>query len=224
MPKKRRRKKGNTSGSPVVQVKDVTFAIQVRDDKAVIHAEQGVVVLVVNDIDEESGGTFTKAYGLPAGVPINAEMFGQEVDITIRDLTDEVILELGEDDVYEEELQQDESLMAIDSVDDLEEIYNERKIQMFTKLAGTLGTFVAGCALAGFCYWLLGKDFHFEFLLYPGMVAGILLGVLFGLVPCVRGLRSLSSKIVMDKVGNWVNMETGKSNLDGGIVIPVKKG
>lgn len=211
----KRRRKSKARADAIV-VSDVVFGTLVHDEVAVIHAEQGIVVLM----SKEDG----HAYPVPAGIPIKADLFGQEVDITVRDITGEVILELASDDYYEDDLKHEDDLLLVESTLDLEEIYNERKIQLFTRMAGLLSTFVGGCTLTGMCIWLLGKPFPFTYLLYAGIVAGVSLGIIFGLVPSFRGFRKLSSKYVADNVGNWVNMETGQTNLNGGMILPTKKG
>lgn len=212
MAKKRKKKVSATT----VEAKGVVFGVLVHDETATIVAEQGVVML--------QSDTTKQIYNMPAGVPVNADMYGQQCDITVRDMTGEVILERGEDDIYEEDLQKDERLMAVESTSDLEEIYNETKIRLFTKLAGLVGTFVGGIGLAGFCYWLSLREFPYPVLLYALIPVGAVLGVACGLVPCVSTLRKLSSNIVSDEAGNYVNMKTGRSNLNGGMTLPVREG
>lgn len=205
-----------------IVVPDVTFGTLVHDEVATITGEQGITMLQVK-YEGEDGKSHYVAYPVPAGVAITADMYDQVVDITIRDITNEVILELGDDDYYEDGISGEDDLMVVESTNDLEEIYNEKKIQLFTRMAGTLSTFVGGCALTGISIWLLGKPFPFPILLYGGAIAGVTLGVLFGLVPSFKGFRRLSSKYVSDRKGNWVNMETGRTNLNGGMVLPTRR-
>ena len=212
----RRRKVKVTSAVKVaVKVDGVVFGTVVHDEEATV-VEQGGVALLQS---KETG----QPYKFPAGFAVTPEMYGEDVDITIRDITSEVILARGEDDVYEEDLEHDERLMPVESVDDLQEIFNERKIKLFMKAGRTASTFVAGCVLTAACWWLNSREFAFPLVVDIGIPAGVLLGVVFGLVPSINILRQLSCKVVMDEVGNYVNMDTGKTNLNGGMKLPISR-
>lgn len=217
---KKRKAKGSRKNA--IKVDDVVFATLVHDEKATIVASEGRIGLVVQpDPEAEGPAQGTRVFLPPQGVRITAEMFDQEVDITVRDITEEVILQLGEDDYYEDELEQDSRLMAVESTDDLQELYNEKKIQLFSKLAGTASTLVSGCLLSFVSVRMLGREFPFPPLLYVGAVAGVTLGILFGVIPCFKIFRHLSSKWVVDCENNYINMETGSTNLNGGMRLPV---
>ena len=75
MAKKRKKKVSATT----VEAKGVVFGVLVHDETATIVAEQGVVMLQSDETKQ--------MYNMPAGVPVNADMYGQQCDITVRDMT-----------------------------------------------------------------------------------------------------------------------------------------
>lgn len=212
---KRRAKahKGSDSASSAIVVPDVIFALEIHDVTARLVFEHGIPILLVDNMP----------YRVPGGIQIPTDANGTDVDVTIRNITNEVILNQGEDDYYEDDLSSDDRLFPIESTDDLEEIYNERKIQLFSKLGGSISTFFGGLFLCLACLLLKRREFFLPVILDAGIVAGITLGVILGAIPVVRGVRGLSSRFVADCAGNWVNMDTGETNLNGGIRIPKGK-
>lgn len=198
---------------PAIHASDVVFGALVRDETATVVAEQGIVVLKV---DGDS-----QPYFLPAGIKLGHEAYGQEVDITIRNITQEVILELGEDDIYESDLEKDERLMPVDDWQEVKELFNELKIQLFTQNIKVVSTFFSGILLSVVCSVLLKSGFRYTLPLYAGIPLGILISLGFGLRPIIKLIRRLNSKVICDAANNYINVETGKTNMNGGMVIPV---
>lgn len=198
---------------PAIHASDVVFGTLVRDEMATVVAEQGIVVLKV-DGDPHP-------YFLPAGIKLGHEAYGQEVDITIRNITQEVILELGEDDIYESDLEKDERLMPVDEWQEVKELFNELKIQLFTQNIKVVSTFFSGILLSVVCGVLLKSGFRYTLPLYVGLPLGILISLGLGLRPIIKLIRQLNSKVICDAANNYINVETGKTNMNGGMIIPV---
>lgn len=205
-----RKKKKAVSG--VVRVNDVIFGTLVHDTVATVVAEQGIVMLKVADDPQP--------FFLPEGIVLPASAYGEEVDITVRDLTHEVILELGEDDFYEEELENNPKLMPVDNWSELKSLYDEAKVSTLTRNSKSFSTCLAGVLLAVVCAFLLRKGFSF----YEACYAGIAIGVVLAVVCLVKPIRELFSVLrsdtLCDSANNCINMTNGRTNLNGGLIIP----
>lgn len=205
-----RSKKKAVSGA--VKVSDVIFGTLVHDATATVVAEQGMVVLKVADDPQP--------FFLPEGVVLPASAYGEEVNITIRDITREVILELGEDDFYEEDLESDARLMPVDNWSQVKSLYEEAKIRTITRNSKSFSTCLAGVALSCVCAFLLRKGFSFTEVCYAGIVGGVLLAAVC-MIKSIRELFTvLKSETLCDSVNNCINITTGCTNLNGGIRIP----
>lgn len=198
---------------PAIRASDVIFGTLVRDETATVVAEQGIVVLKVEGD--------AHPYFLPAGIKLTHEAYGQEVDITIRNITQEVILELEEDDIYEADLEKDTRLMPVDDWFEVKELFNELKIQLFTQNIKVVSNFFSGILLSVVCGVLLKFGFRYTIPLYAGIPLGILVSFGFGLRPIIKLIRQLNSKVICDAANNYINVETGKTNMNGGMIIPV---
>lgn len=210
-------KKKHKRQAGAIYARDVIFGTLVHDAEAKVVAEQGIVFLYV----KEAG----HPYLLPDGVYIGYEDYGTEVDVTIRDITDEIILELGEDDFYEQEADMDDRLLLVDNWHEVQELYNECKIQAFTRNAKSISTFFAGLVLSGVCAWLyLKPDFPFPIVPLVGVPVGLLLAVFMGLIPTISLIQRLNTKVICDGANNYINVETGETNLNGGMTIPIREG
>ena len=217
---KRRRiseeKKKESRKLNAIRAGDVVFTTLVHDEQATIVAEQGMVML----FSEES----QKVYRLPSGVTFPYEAYGESVTITVRNITDEVILELDEDDIYEADLSKkaNDKKMPVDNWHDVVTLMDERRLQIVMKAFQDVGTFVAGIVLSVFCYWLTTTEFQLMFLSWLGLVVGIVIAGVGGLVPAIKHFRQSTTKVIADGAGNHINLDTGKTNMNGGMMIPIK--
>lgn len=207
--RRRRRKKA-------VIAKDVTFAALVHNDTARVVDANGIVAL-----QSLSTG---KLYRLPSSLVLPLEACGEECSIVIRDATQEVILKPGKDDMFEEDLQRHarESILAIDEWQDVLTLMDELKLRKITKGLTALGSFVAGLLLCVVCVVLWRQGFPFPYILAGGFVLGICSSILFGLMKAIPSLRNANSKIIMDCRGHYINLDTGHTNMNGGMDIPIQ--
>lgn len=199
-----------------IKADNVVFGVLVHDEPATVVCEHDIVRLCSN-IDGSP-------YAFPPDFVVTPQMYGEEVDITIRDITNEVILEQGSNDFYEDELERDERLMLIETVDDLQELYNEKKIKMFMGAGKRVSTIIAGLVLSAVCIWFIKKGgFPFPIVVNIGAYVGIAVAAALGVVPLFKTLRYLNSDYIVDEIGSYVNMKTGKSNLNGGMTFRMSK-
>lgn len=207
-------RKNKSAQLGAVKAPNVIFGTLVRDVNARVIAEQGMVVLKV---EGESA-----PYFLPEGVVLDHQYFGEELTVTIRGITGEVILELGEDDIYEEDLAQNSKLIPVDNWHEVKELFNEQKIQAFTRNAKALSTFIAGIVLTAVSGWLCAVgDFPYPIIPILGIPLGIFLSIGCGLLPTIGLIKQLNTDVIWDGAGNWINVETGETNLNGGTVIKI---
>lgn len=209
-------KKKTKTNLGIIKAPNVVFGTLVHNAHATVVAEQGMVMLKVAGAGHP--------YFLPEGLVLGHEYFGEEVEVTIRNITDEVILELGEDDIYEEDMEKNSKLVPVDNWHEVKELFNECKIQAFTKNAKALSTFVAGLAMAGIGTWLhLRGDFPYPVVPVIGMVLGPILAIGFGLLPTIGLLKQLNTSVIWDGAGNWIDVETGETNLNDGAPVRVNE-
>ena len=201
--------------TPHLLAKDVVFGTMVRNSKAMIVAQQGIVLLAELETDEP--------YFMPSGVFVPYELYNTEVEIVIRDISHEVILELNSDDYYEDDLEKDERIMPVDEWDEIEELYIEKKLQLLTKSMPQFSTIVSGIILAGVCIYLLFKEFLNPIFLVAGVTLGVVVSIFAGILPAVRVFKKLNSNIIVDGAGHYIDMKTGRTNLNGGMRIPLKQ-
>jgi len=197
-----------------IQAKGVVFATLVHDEKATVVVQGGVVMLQVNG----------KPYRLPDGLSLPPEAHGESCTVTIRSITDEVILELGENDVYEDELDDKgyEDVMPVDQWNEVLTLMDETKLKKITAAGAAVGTFISAAILAGVSLYLrLKTDFRPTWALDLGLVAGVVIGVFFGLVKAIPMFTCADCKVLADKEGNYINLDTGRTNLNGGMRLPL---
>lgn len=207
-------KKKTKKNLGIIKAPNVVFGTLVHNALATVVAEQGMVMLKVDGASHP--------YFLPEGLVLGHEYFGEEVEVTIRNITDEVILELEEDDIFEEDLEDNSKLIPVDNWHEVKELFNECKIQAFTKNAKALSTFIAGIALTIVGAWLHARgDFPYPIVPVICIPLGVVLAVFCGLMPTIGLLKQLNTDKIWDGAGNWINVETGETNLNGGTQIPI---
>lgn len=204
---RKKKVKGNYLRDP-----DVIFGTLVHDSTATIVAEQGLVMLKVADDPQP--------FFLPEGVVLPAEAYGETVDVTIRNITHEVVQELGEDDIYEDELEDNPKLMAVDQWGEVKRLLEECKLRTITKNSKSFSTCLAGLALCLVSGYLLMRGFLVPEICYGGMAVGAIAAIVCIIKPIRQLLFTLNTKTICDGANNWINVETGKTNLNGGLQIP----
>ncbi len=197
-----------------VRAKDVVFATLVHDEKATVIVQGGVTMLQVNG----------KPYRLPDGLSLPPEAHGESCTVTIRSITDEVILELGENDVYEDELDDKgyEDVMPVDQWDEVLTLMDETKLKKITRAGGAIGTFISAVVLVVVSLYLrLKTDFRPVWALDLGLVAGVVIGLFFGLFKAIPLFTCADCKVLVDRNGNYINLDTGRTSLNGGMRLPL---
>ena len=194
--------------------KDVVFKTLIHVENATIVAEQGMVMLY----GEES----KKVYRVPSGIMLPAGMYGSTLEIIVRNITEEVVLERGEDDVFEEELslKGSEKFMPVDNWNDILTLMDERKIQVLTKAFTAVGTAVAGVSLAGVCAYLYTAGFKFPFVGVAGFAVGCVVAA-HAVYNAFTKFKQADTKVIADGEGNYVNLDTGMTNMNGGMQLPI---
>lgn len=199
-----------------VKAKDVVFATLVHNEEMTIIAEQGVVLL--------QSKVTGKPHLLPMGVVLPAQSYGQSCSVTIRDITDEVVLHPGEDDIFEEDLskRENEKVMPVDHWDDILTLMDELKLESITRSLTSIGSAASGILLCGVSLYLYLKTvFAFPYLCIVGAVFGVAAAG-FSLYSLVKNFGSADSKVIQDGKGNYINLDTGRTNMNGGMKIPIK--
>lgn len=192
-----------------LQSDTLIFGTLMHEYTAVIRAEQGVECLHVPEVN--------KVYLVPAGVSLDPSVYGTEVDILVRAVTDEVILERGPDDYTEQELENNSNILAIDTWDEVESLLDELKLQEISKNSKAISTALAGLVLSGVGLWLWRSGFMYPAVCLAAVPLGLLISVFGGLRYVLRMIRRLKSDIITDAYGNWVNVRSGKSSINGGM-------
>lgn len=203
-------------GKHALKAKDVVFATMVHDADATVVVQGGVTLL-----QEDGTG---KPYNLPSSIYLPPDASGQRCTITVRDMTSEVITELGDDDIYEDALYEKgaDALLPVDEWDEVMTLLDETKVKYITTALSSLTTAVAGAALVGVCLLLkLKTQFQPVAALYTGIVLGTIICLVFGLARAIKTFVNVGSRVIMDRDGNYIDVDTGKTNLNGGMRLPV---
>ncbi len=198
-----------------VYANDVTFATLVHNENMTIVADQGMFLLQ----SEETG----KLYFLPTGLQLNYQAIGKSCSAIIRDMSKEVILEPGPNDIYEEDLHKKEntSVMPVDEWNDILTLMDELKLESITSSLTSLVSMVGGIALSAVSCWLTTTQFFLKILCYGTVGLGIVVAVL-GALGFYKKFRCANAKVIVDKNKNYINLDTGMSSLNGGMIIPIK--
>lgn len=196
-----------------LRVPDIIFKTIVHDEVAQVVAEQGMVVLKVADDPQP--------YFLPAGVNLPASVFGEEIVVTIRDITHEVIVDLEENDIREEELENNQKYLPVDNWGEVKRIFEERKLQLITRNTRAFSTCIAGVALAAVSTVLANKGFFLGNLCYFGTVLGVIIAAVCVVKPIRQLFSILNTNVICDYENNFINLDTGVTSLNGGIQIPM---
>lgn len=192
-----------------LKVTDGKFATLIKDEEAVItFGEDRIPRLYLEERDVIKR--------VPAGISLTPEHDGQPVMATVRQCNAYPLLFRGKDDIYEEELVDDESIVPISNFEELEELATEKRLQMLSQYSKYLVNMLACIAGIAACVYLRVHESPLYSVTLPGIAAFALGGLLFGLLPFIRIFSAIACKVIVDGYGNTVNLQTGESNLNGG--------
>lgn len=182
----------------VIVLGDIVFKLGVREVSGVIRGQQGLTCF----ISEEEG----LAIPLSFNVPI--EMYDEEVTAWVRTSDNSLVLELGADDVYVEELNPEDGEVDVTDPSVISDMFEEQKLrvvpQVITGIAYTLGAIVIAIIVA-----LLKLP------LFPALAIPACLGA-WGLGWSAKWYSQLNRSIAYDAVGNWIDLSTGSTSLNDG--------
>ena len=213
------RKKQNTNHTKAkredtrLAINDVILKTLVVEKRANLLYNDGIMLIVTQDGN--------KPYFLPHGINIHESKSGCELGVYIRTLTDEVILDLGKDDILEgsEFKEKRKKVVLLDDWEEVESLYAERKVEAIKRGFARIGTLIAGLLLAvvGVYIYLDGSTFGTVSLTLG--VLGLFYGVHSGLLKSIKCFKEANANIIVDGAGNWVNMDNCCSSLNGGISV-----
>ena len=196
----------------VIRVTNGKFVTVVKEDAAVITInDSGIARLYFEDRDE--------FFMMPDGVPITDDLDGQYVAVTMRQGFDTPLLTLGPDDVREEDLEADDSLVPVTDLEEIEDLATEYRMQALNKHSTYIVNTLAGIALAvvsGIC--IAQKSAIAQYAIIS-LIGGVACALVAGVLPFIGMLSKLSTKIVADRYGNTVNLQTGECSLNGGCTL-----
>ena len=192
---------------------DVVLKTLVVEKRANLLYNDGIMLIVTQDGN--------KPYFLPHGINIHESKSGCELGVYIRTLTDEVILDLGKDDIFEgsEFKEKRKKVVLLDDWEEVESIYAERKVEAIKSGFARIGTFVSGILLAIVCGYIYFDGSIFGTVSITLGILGCLYGVYSGLLKSIKCFKEANASIIVDSAGNWVNMDNGCSSLNGGISV-----
>lgn len=186
-----------------ITLRDVRFCFAVEKVTGVIHAEQGLALFYVPD------------KGIIARYPGNltAKDYGTEKTVWMYPSTRKIKLRRGRDDVPVEELE-DMDVDLHSEISQLESMIEEERIRRVPKVLSAYASIVAAIVVGVASAFFLKRSMLFAF----PLAASVLL-FLFNFIRGRSISKALSSPIVFDCDGAWLNLETGECSLNGGCII-----
>lgn len=208
-------KKSKTLPKKAIIMKDKEFAVVVRSVKGEV-------------IDHDSFYFFRAKSGeffrLPSHVSITPNIVGVECDAFVRDVTNECILNLLPNDVLEEKILNNDKYIPVDNLVEIDELLSERKADIFRGIGKNIINIMAFSILSAVSYFFMENGFVLE-VVPPFMMACSLLLIAFtGFIPILFAVQKLTFNVLVDKNGNYIDVENGKTSLNGGMLLPRNKG
>ncbi len=176
-----------------ITLDDYRFKLGVKTYHGIIHAEQGMAMF------------YCEGEGVVARLPffVSADLFEQPFTAYMHDGDDTIFTELDYDDILVEDIRSD-MLDVSGNWKQLEELVESAKLALLPKAARvTLATIVVGIStiIVTFLKWY--------------WLSSILFLVTVGMIFWTRGyIKTLDSHVVYDRRGRWVDLETGRTNLN----------
>lgn len=145
-------------------------------------------------------------FPVPYHVPYT--LYGEEVDMLVREDTGEYIEQLMEDDVILGEEGKDVIVLTEDrAIKRLDEKVESIKIRLVPKALKAIGALLFCLIVTVLCAIFFRK-------IIP--LAGCIVITLLVFLRTRKLYRKLNSRRVYDMYGQWVDLDTGESNLNGG--------
>lgn len=193
MPKKSRHKPPRNA----IVLEDIVFKLGIREVKGIIHGQQGMAVFVC----EEEG------IAVPLDFNVPLERYEEEITADIRTFDKSLVFEPGVDDMVECCIDTDAGELDVDPVL-LRNLFEGEKLRVVPQVITGMGyTFLS--ALAAVIFRIL------NFPIFPYLAIPFCLSV-YGLVWSIRWYIQLNKSVVYDSRGNWVDLATGQTSLNGG--------
>ena len=199
-----------------VKVTNGRFVTVVQEETATV-ATNGSSVLLYFEEDD-------RFMRVPDGVNLNADWAGQKLNVTIRQGFGDAVLVLGPDDVTAEQLEADDTLVPVTSLEEIEDLATEYRMQTLSKYSSYLVNFLAGLALLAVSVYCVAVGSSIAAYAIIGIVGGACCAVFTGALPFAGMIRRLSSDVVADSYGNTINLKTGECSLNGGCTLAAEEG
>ncbi len=181
-----------------IVLEDVVFKLGVQDVKGTIHGQQGVTCF----ISEEEKLVIPLTFSVPL------EMYEEEVTACVRTCDESLVLEMGEDDVYIDDLDEEEGEVDVTNPSVISEMFEEQKLRVLPQVIMGV-VYTIGCLIAFIVTLLLKVP------LFPYVCIIACIGV-WCLIWSIKWYSQLNKSIAYDANGNWIDMETGRTSLNGG--------
>lgn len=136
------------------------------------------------------------------------EMYSKSVDAYLRTADNSVVVSAGPDDLPIELFDRDKRYHDFTDLEEVAELYERRLLKIVPELLSSI-KYAIGSAVVTLVLFLLGKPL-FPFVVVPGAIS------VYTSVWAFLSYRQLSSCKVYDAVGNWINVSTGETSLNGG--------
>lgn len=177
---------------------DIVFKLGIREVSGVIHGQQGLDCFIC-----ESEGL---AIPLPFNVPLQS--YGETMTALVRTSDDSLVLEPGEDDVYVDDLDTAHGEMDVTDLAVISDMFEEQKLRVLPHVI--TGTFYAiGAGIVTLVAYLLKLPL-FPAVIVPGCLT------FWNIAWSARWDIQLNKSVAYDAAGNWINLETGETSLNGG--------
>lgn len=184
-----------------IVMNNTKFKLGVEKLQGKIVAEQGIVSLHCPE----------RNLVVPLDFFVSYEYFDTDVEFYYRPSEHKVIMELGEDDKLIETLKDNE----LDIANSKQEVFDYLESYKLKFVKRVLFSFVL-CFITLLCL-IINAVLLFTF--HKFILAGWLIGVIAFIVSCLYAsdcVGVMSSSVVYDSYGNYVDVNTGMHNLSGG--------
>lgn len=150
-----------------------------------------------------------KGIVVPLNFDVRPDLIGEEVSVMIRRYDGELLLQVGEDDVLDEEIDPDReyAIGELADINQLDDILDNKKETLINTSVAIMGMFVVSC-IAAALFWCI----------FDSWIVSAIYGVigLYLLASIITRFRTLTKSTVYDRVGNWIDLNSGKTSLNGG--------
>lgn len=170
---------------------DLRLCVEIEDVDGIIHAEQGIVAF----FSPERGMVIPLTFFVPA------ELFEESTTATVETATGRLVSNVENYHVYKDELKPGDVIVT--KISSLEKLLEEEKLRNVAK----------GVPLFFICVGTVIADIVFGRI---GFILGFALSTVLFTLSALRLrwlIRCLNSHTIVDKYGNWIDLDSGKSNI-----------